>query len=482
MAPDRVPPQAEYRELPPVGELLARWKERMRRQGVPAELVLAWVRESVEEARGAVRESVEGRSELPARGRGAWTAWLDGRIGERLAFRAATEPRGVVNATGIILHTNLGRAPLASPALRLLTEAAAGYCSLEMDLSTGRRCSRLDPLRRLLPLLTGAESGLAVHNNAAAVYLALTAIAAGREVIVSRGHLVEIGGSFRLPEIMSASGAKLVEVGSTNRSRISDYEHALSASTALILKVHPSNFRLQGFTAEVSTAELAAFTRAKGIPLLYDVGSGALRRHGRLAFDEPTVEQALEDGADLVCFSGDKLLGGPQAGIIVGRRAWCERLARHPVARVVRLDKSVLAALVATLEAWLEGEVDRGRIPVFALLSRSEPELQAWAERIAESLRGVLPKGWSLEVLATQVEAGGGSLPGVVLPSRAVALVHPDVGPDAVARALRAADPPVIGRIEKDRFLLETRALLEGDDERIARAVSALADLGGGHP
>ena len=478
MTPDPVP--AEYRELPPVGELVPRWEERFRGAGVPAPVGLAWIRETLEEARGCVRAAAAGTAALPARGREQWREWAEARLEHRLAERTREAPRGVINATGIVLHTNLGRAPMPAMAVRMLAEAAAGYGNLELDLESGRRCSRLDPLRRLLPLLTGAETGFAVHNNAAAVFLALTALAAGREVIVSRGQLVEIGGSFRLPEIMAASGAKLVEVGSTNRTRVADYERAITDRTALLLRVHPSNFRLIGYTAEVETPALAEVAHRHGIPLLYDVGSGALRRHGSLAGDEPRVEQAIEEGADLVCFSGDKLLGGPQAGIVVGRREWCERLARHPVARVVRLDKASLAALTSTLEAWLEAGDPAERIPLLRLLRRTEEEMTEMAERVAEGLRALLAADWEIEIRRTETEVGGGSLPGWMLPSVAVTLAHPRIGADRVAGALRAADPPVVGRIQEDRLTLEIRALLAGDEERIVQSAASLLALPGG--
>jgi L-seryl-tRNA(Ser) seleniumtransferase len=494
-----------------VGDLLARLESEPLLAALPVLLCQAWIRESIEEARAMVRAAMvaakdagasgsgapaPGPSGIPmssqartaaeggeaagsqaapvGRDRAAWIDWCAQYVLARAAEQSGAGVRRVVNATGVLLHTNLGRAPLPASAQRALFEAAGGYSNLEMDLQSGRRCSRLDPLRRLLPLVTGAEAGIAVHNNAAAVHLALTALAAGREVIVSRGHLVEIGGSFRLPEIMAASGARLREVGSTNRTRLSDYESALSTDTALVLKVHPSNFRLIGFTEEVPTQDLAVLAHRHGVPLLHDVGSGALRAHGELAFGEPTVQEALEAGADVVCFSGDKLLGGPQAGILVGRREWIERLSKHPLARVVRLDKVALAALAGTLEAWLDPGTVRTRIPLLALLARGEAELEAMARSLAERLRAVLPAPWVIDTVLARCEVGGGTLPGLEIPSRAVRLAHAGHGADAVARALRLADPAVAGRIEDDRVLLDVRALLPGDEERIGSAAAAL--------
>jgi len=515
--------QAErLRRLPPVDALVAAAAEAAREREVPRDLLLAYVREALEEARLAIRgvsrdgasggdqagdteqqraeaiiEAHDGHAGGPASGRDsdnprgvsiletaardgrttrdAWVTLLTSRVMERIDDRSRGLLRRVVNATGVLLHTNLGRAPLAARAQARLFDACAGYSSLELDLGSGRRRSRLEAIRRLIPAVTGAEAGMAVHNNAAAVYLALTALAGGREVLVSRGHLVEIGGSFRLPDIMAASGARLVEVGSTNRTRLSDYERGRSRETALVLKVHPSNFRMVGFTEEVSTKDLAAWAESHGLPLLHDVGSGALRQHGRLAFDEPLVQDSLEAGAHLVCFSGDKLLGGPQAGILAGRRELVEGLARHPVARVVRLDKSLLAALEATLEIYLDAPAELPRrIPLLGLLDRGREDVAEMAEALARALREALGEGWAMDIVETTGEVGGGSLPGVSLASKAVGLKHPDWTVDQIARALRRSDPPVVGRIERDRFLLDVRALLPGDETLVARGAKIL--------
>jgi L-seryl-tRNA(Ser) seleniumtransferase len=462
------------RALPPVGDLLSRLETEPLVTDVPALLRQAWVREAIEEARAVIRAATP--DSTGEAGREAWMDWCTRFVLARAAERSLAGARRVINATGVLLHTNLGRAPLPAAAVRALTEAMSGYSSLEMDLESGRRRSRLEPVRRLLPLVTGAEAGIAVHNNAAAVHLALMAIAPGREVIVSRGHLVEIGGSFRLPEIMAASGARLREVGSTNRTRLSDYQAAIGPETALLLQVHPSNFRLIGFAEEVSTRDLAALAHTHGLPLMHDVGSGALRAHGALAFGEPTVQASLEDGADLVCFSGDKLLGGPQAGILVGKREWIDRLSKHPVARVVRLDKTTLAALAGTLEAWLDPATVRTRIPLLTLLARDEAELNEMATSLADQLRPVLPPPWEIDVASVPCEVGGGTLPGVTLPSRAVRFRHPTHHASAVSRALRLADPAVAGRIEDDRVLLDVRALLPGDAELIVRVMATLSE------
>lgn len=466
------------RALPSVETLLLATEDLA---GLPRALRLAWVRETLLEARTEIlrpaSEEAEGASAPPRPpvDREVWVTCLANRVRERVERASAQRLRRVVNATGVLLHTNLGRAPLAAQAQRAIADATAGYSSLEMDLESGRRRSRLQAVRELLPLVTGAEAGFAVHNNAAAVFLVLSALARGREVLVSRGELVEIGGGFRLPDIMEASGARLVEIGTTNRTRLSDYERALAPETALILKVHPSNFRLVGFSESTSTRELATLARSRGIPLFEDLGSGALTQHGELSFDEPRVQDSLRSGADLVAISGDKLLGGPQAGILLGRKVLIERLAESSIARVVRLDKAALAALEATLLAYLDPATLRSRVPLLALLAVAEVDLEARARVLAPALLAALGPDWECEVLATQAEIGGGSLPGVSIPSRALALRHTSRSPDHIARAFRLGNPAVAGRIEENRFLLDLRTLLEGEEEDLLRAAAGVA-------
>lgn len=437
----------------------------------PSDLLLAWIREVLHEARTEIRAGAS----APRPDREDWTREIVRRVGARRAEQSGRVLRRVLNCTGVLLHTNLGRAPLSAEAQRAVLEATAGYSNLELDLALGKRRSRLLPVRELLARVTGAEAGLAVHNNAAAVFLTLRGLARGREVIVSRGHLVEIGGSFRLPTIMEASGARLVEVGATNRTRLSDYAERIGPATGLILKVHPSNFRMVGFTEEVGTDQLAELAHAHGIPLFEDIGSGALHQHGELAFDEPKVQDSLQSGADLVAFSGDKLLGGPQAGLLVGQRALIDRLAKDPIARVVRLDKIGLAALESTLLAYLDPATVRSRIPLLRLLAATETELTERATRLAEDLAQALGSGWSAEVHVVECEIGGGSLPGLTLPSRAVTLHHADWSPNRLAKALRGATPGVVGRIEQDRFLLDVRTLQDGDEPLVLSAVRTLA-------
>ena len=466
--------RGELRELPSVELLL---EEAPRRMTAPRALLTAWAREALGEARQAILAAAgtEQPGMLPAHGRSQWIAWLLERMERHASRRRRRILRRVINATGVLLHTNLGRAPLSAEAQQALAEVGAGYSNLEMDLESGKRRSRLLPVRQILPLVTGAEAGLAVHNNAAAVFLALQGLARGREVIVSRGHLVEIGGSFRLPTIMEASGATLVEVGATNRTRLSDYAERITPRTALILKVHPSNFRLIGFTEEVPTEELAKLAHEHSIPLFEDVGSGALDQHEELSFGEPRVQDALRGGADLVAFSGDKLLGGPQAGILVGRREIVDRLGKHPLARVLRLDKAALAVLESTLEAYLDPAAARRSIPLLRMLSRTPSELSASADALAAAIRSECGPAWRVGVRSTEAEVGGGSLPGLRLPSSAISIAVEGWSADRLARAFRGGDPPVIGRIEQDRFLLDLRTLLEGDELEIVRASAALA-------
>lgn len=379
-----------------------------------------------------------------------------------------------VNATGIVLHTNLGRAPLASSAEAAVRAVLTGYATLEVDRRTGHRGSRHHHVEPLLTEITGAEAALAVNNNAGAVLLAIAALAGGRQVVVSRGELVEIGGSFRLPEVMAQSGATLVEVGTTNRTYPADYERALSADTGLLLKVHRSNFVQSGFVHEASAAELADLGHRHSIPVMFDLGSGCLvDLEVRGLPHEPTVRNGVATGCDVVTFSGDKLLGGPQAGLIVGRRAAIERIGAHPLARALRLDKLGYAALAATLREYLGGDRVWERLPVLQMLAASPDTLRGSAGRLLARVRGTVPAGWSLSIEATTAEVGGGSLPEAHLPSFALAIRA--AGLAELEAKLREHDPPVFARLSEDRLLLDLRTLLPGDDAIIASALAAAA-------
>jgi L-seryl-tRNA(Ser) seleniumtransferase len=378
-----------------------------------------------------------------------------------LAARTVFGLSPVINATGVVLHTNLGRAPLPESVVKVIARAARSYSDLEVERETGRRGRRTTRAEFLLTALTGAPAALVVNNNAAALLLALAAVARRKEVLVSRGELIEIGGEFRLPEIMAASGAKLVEVGTTNRTRLTDYRKALSDRTALILKVHPSNYRVVGFTEAPDVGRLAELAHRAGIPLLYDVGSGLLRRTPGIPLDEPPAAEALESGADLVCFSGDKLLGGPQAGIILGDGALVERLRTHPIARAVRVDKMTVAALEAVLR--LHATDRRHELPAWRSLTAPAASLRSRVTAIAQELPGARTgRGESA--------AGGGSLPGYVIDSHVVKL-DSIPHPEEVAARLRLGNPPVFCRLEEGALVFDVRTVEPGDDERLVRAV-----------
>jgi L-seryl-tRNA(Ser) seleniumtransferase len=381
----------------------------------------------------------------------------------------------VVNATGVVLHTNLGRAPLGAAALARLALVAARYTNLELDVRTKARGSRYDHVDGALCRLSGAEASLVVNNNAAAVLLALESLARGREVVVSRGELIEIGGAFRIPDIMARSGARLVEVGTTNRTRLGDYANAMTPDTALLLKVHPSNYRVVGFTETVRTADLAELGRGRGVPVLEDLGSGCfldLRPWGLPR--EPTVPETVAAGADVVTFSGDKLLGGPQAGIVVGRRALVERLRANPLNRALRIDKLTLAALEATLRAYEDPVTASREIPTLRMLSEPVGVVRRRAGRVLHRVPAAARAALGLTVVAGRSEVGGGALPLAELPTAALALGasrHPAAGLDA---RLRAGRPPVIGRIADDRLLLDCRTVMDDEVPLLAAALAAL--------
>jgi L-seryl-tRNA(Ser) seleniumtransferase len=374
----------------------------------------------------------------------------------RARERLRPSPRRVLNATGVVVHTNLGRAPLAPSARAAVAAAAEGYSNLELDLATGERGSRHDHIEGLLREVTGAEAAMAVNNCAAAVLLAAAALAGpGRDVVVSRGQLIEIGGGFRIPDVVAQAGARLVEVGTTNRTRLGDYGAALGERTGAILRAHPSNFRTLGFTEEVEIEALCSL----GAPVIDDVGSGVLADDVELLADEPAVRRSVRAGAAVVCFSGDKLLGGPQAGVMVGTRDAVQACRRHPLARAVRIDKLSLAALHATLALYRDPELARAELPVLAMLDAPPDELDARARRLAEGCGGA--------VVASTAKVGGGALPLLELPGPAVAIEA------ALAEPLRAGHPPVIGRISEGRLLLDVRTLTDEEADLAAAAVRA---------
>ncbi len=444
-------------QLPSINKLL----NDARLMALPHALAKRAAREVVDEARAVVR----GGGELPAD--------LAGQAEARARLLQVGTLRRVINATGIVIHTNLGRAPLAEEAVAAVAAVAGGYANLEMNLASGDRGGRLAGVIEHTLALTGAEACVAVNNNAAAVMLALTALAQGREVIVSRGELVEIGGSFRVPDIVSAGGAHLVEVGTTNRTRAADFERAITKNTAMLLRVHPANFKQVGFTERASRAELVALGAKHGIPVVEDLGSGLLGGPLTLAgspapggLDEH-VHRVVEDGVDLVTFSGDKLLGGPQAGIVVGKAALVTKLREHPVYRAMRLDKMSLAGLESTLRMVREGR--ETEIPVRAMLGRTPDECLEIGERIAQEVAGA--------TLESDVGfSGGGALPGESIPTTVVAVRGGDV--EAWAANLRAGTPPVVARVARGALIIDPRTLLPQDVDRLIGLVNSVISAG----
>ncbi|MBC7253075.1 MAG: L-seryl-tRNA(Sec) selenium transferase [Actinobacteria bacterium] len=463
------------RRLSSVNDLIqAFYRSRMAgNRSIPRELITEASRAVLEGVREAI---LAARDEMSLKSINTDTEELVSLVEKEVQERIRPSFRRVVNATGVVVHTNMGRSLLPAPAIEALRNAAAHYSNLELDLETGERGSRQMHLRRILCELTGAESALVVNNNAAAVLLALTAHARDREVIVSRGQLIEIGGSFRLPEVMAQSGARLVEVGTTNKTYLEDYRRAITSETAAIMRAHPSNYRILGFTAEVELKELAGLAHEYGLILLDDLGSGVYPDLSRFGVSrEPTIRDSLRDGADLVCFSGDKLLGGPQAGIVLGREELVEAMAGHPLARALRPDKLTVAALEATLRLYLDPERALSEIPTLAMLTADPETLRGRAQRLAERLSSACPD-LEIEVTEDVSRAGGGSLPMEDLPTWVVAVNSPRLKVNRLEENLRRCDPPVMGRIKEDRLLLDVRTLR---DEELPLVVEAFRSATG---
>ncbi len=390
-----------------------------------------------------------------------------GRVKRHLSYEWPGFLGPVINGTGVVLHTNLGRAPLSRQALDSIKDISGSYYNLEIDLLSGKRGARAAEVEKLLCLLTGAEAALVVNNNAAAVLLILVGLAANREVVISRGELVQIGGGFRVPDIMEQSGVCLREVGTTNKTFIQDYKRAISDQTALLLKVHQSNFAMKGFTHSVTIPELQALGAECGLPVVYDLGSGALLDTGDFALEhEPTVQEALAGGVDLVCFSGDKLLGGPQSGIILGKKSYLDRLRRHPLLRIIRIDKMVAAALGATVRHYLKQEAV-AMVPVWQMISAGITELESRAKSVAG---GLAEAGITARVKAGSSTVGGGSLPDQTLPTRLVA-IKPPYRMEDFARRLRLARPPLLGRIEAGYLLVDMRTVLPSLDDALVEVL-----------
>jgi L-seryl-tRNA(Ser) seleniumtransferase len=470
--PRTIPPEvgAILRRIPSVDEILAGASIQRLLEQQPRWAVV----EAVREVLAACRARTLAGDVTPE----ATQALLDPQaiqasVEEATARKTGPSLRPVINASGVVLHTNLGRAPLAPAALAALAAAARGYSNLEFDLDTGTRGSRQVHVERLLCTLTGAEAALVVNNNAAAVFLGVNTLANGREVVISRGELVEIGDSFRIPDVMTRAGGRLREVGTTNRTHLADYEQAIGPETALILKVHRSNFQLMGFTADVEAASLVALARQRGLPVMEDLGSGALIDLSVFGLRrEPLAADAIRAGVDVVTFSGDKLLGGPQAGILVGRRELLARFRRNPLARTVRIDKLCLAALEATLRLAREPDRARQEIPVLRMLSLPAAAVGARAEILAAALRAVVP-GVHCMVEDGSSEVGGGALPLQALPTRVLTLEPGRAGAGALEARLRTGQPPVLVRVQDERVLLDLRTVAPDEDAALLAGLTA---------
>jgi L-seryl-tRNA(Ser) seleniumtransferase len=456
---------SSYRVIPSVDQL--------RRQPAVAALEAQYGHDAVVDALRAeaeeIRAAVGAGSPAPATATAA-TDTIVTRARARLGGTIAPSLKRVLNATGVIIHTNLGRAPLAASAIDRVRALAGGYTNLEYDLTEGERGARDGHAEQLLCRLTGADAAVVVNNCAAATLLVLAALARGREVIVSRGELVEIGGGFRVPDVMAQSGAQLREVGTTNRTRIGDYALAISDRTGAILRVHPSNFRIEGFTARATLPEIVALAHRFDLPVVEDPGSGLAVSSESLS-REPTVQDSLSSGVDVVCCSGDKLLGGPQAGLILGRAPALARIRRHPLMRALRVDKLTYAALEATLIEYLAGRA-ADTVPVLRMALMPPDAIGARADAVATRRRGA---GYTADVIDGVSTIGGGSAPGSELPTRLIAIGLPGQSPDTLEARLRTLDPPVIARIEEDRLLLDLRTIAPGDDETLIQILVAAA-------
>ena len=456
------------RQLPSVDELLVHFSNQTGE--ISRSLVLTAIRRALEDTRQHLLSLPVDK--LPA---SLDRVGLIAEIHQQISRSQQARLIPLINATGVIIHTNLGRSPLAAAAINQITKVAANYSNLEYTLAEGKRGSRHDHLEYLLRELTGAEAALVVNNNAGAVFLTLNTMAQGREVIVSRGQLVEIGGSFRMPDVMRASGAILREVGATNKTHLFDYENAISPETAMLLKVHTSNYRIMGFTKEIALAEMVTLGKKYGLPVVEDLGSGCFLDLSRYGLDkEPTVTEAIQTGADLILFSGDKLLGGPQAGLAVGAKAWVDQLKRNPLTRALRPDKLTLAGLEATLRLYRDEKQAIQAIPTLKMITQPLAEVKRRAQSLARRLRRRLPLPTRVAILPTMARIGGGSLPQTELPSCALSLANPAWPPHKLDAALRAANPPVVARLEHQKLLLDVRTILPEDESQLTSVLTRI--------
>ncbi|MHC4196452.1 MAG: L-seryl-tRNA(Sec) selenium transferase [Planctomycetota bacterium] len=444
-----IPSVSALLEMPEISEFYARY---------PRALVVSTIREMLDDLRGSIGSSDGSDTDLS-------TPSLLPRLRERLLTKGKVPISRVINATGVLVHTGLGRTPLAAEAIKEIEEMAGGYCSLEVDVSTGKRSSRVAHVEALVVALTGAEAAMAVNNNAAAVLLGLDTLARGKEVIISRSQQVEIGGSFRMPEVMAKSGAKMVEVGTTNRTYISDYRGAITLDTALLLNVHSSNYRIVGFTAEAKLEELVQLGREFEIPVMYDLGSGALfdlKQYGLP--HEPTVEESVRAGIDITTFSTDKLLGGPQGGIIVGKKRFVDLMKQNPLARALRVDKLTIAALEATLKLYADKETVAQRLPVLKMLTRTLEDIERESTQFIKELSSRSGGKIAATLEDGSSAVGGGSLPGEAIPTKLIAISAKKPSAQELSDRLRQNVPPIFARIEDDRLLLDLRTVTNSSE------------------
>jgi L-seryl-tRNA(Ser) seleniumtransferase len=462
-----------YRNIPSLDALLADGAVLPLVEEFGREAVVSAGRAALDDVRTVIASSASAAEGAPAPDVSA--AGLVERLRSRLERRFAPSLASAVNATGVIMHSGLGRAVLSAAAGQALAEVASGYSTLALDLDSGKRVPRDRHVEGLLRELTGAEAATVANNNAAATVLILNSLAQGKEVVVSRGQLVEIGGSFRMPDVMATSGAILREVGTTNKTHLRDYEAAVTDSTGAILRVHHSNYRIVGFAEEPGIEELAALGRARGVPVVDDLGSGALidlEPYGLSA--EPLVQASVRAGADVVCFSGDKLIGGPQSGIIVGKAAWIQKIRRNPLARAFRCGKLTLAALESTLKLFLAPDKLAERHPIYRMLALTPDDLGRRAKRLAASLRKSLPASVAVSVEDGASQVGSGAVPVETLPSKVLAVRSPSLAPEVLARRLRFLTPPVFARIHKDAVLFDLRTIQPGEDAVVERALAKI--------
>jgi len=462
------------KQLPSVDEVLKEERTKQWLESSPRVLVLDAIRAAIDAKRKAIRLATDNAALLPATSLAEILDQAEARL------RELSEPslQPVINATGVIVHTNLGRSILSEKALQRVLEVSGSYSNLEYDLRAGERGKRHVHVEGILKKLTGVESATAVNNNAAAVLLCLNTLARGKEVIVSRGELVEIGGSFRVPEVMERSGAILREVGATNKTHLKDYEKAINENTSLLLKVHASNYKIVGFTKEVTAGELAKLGKKHNIPVMWDLGSGSfvdLSAYG--AGDEPTVQQAVDTGVDVLTFSGDKLLGGPQAGLIIGKQAFLDPIRSNPLMRALRLDKMTLAALDATLRQYLDMEKAVREIPTVWMLTQPLSEIERKAGLLSSGLKGINAADLTVSFQDDTSQSGGGALPMGIFPTKTVCIQHTRLSANQIESRLRLGNPHIITRIKEGMVLFDPRTLNDGEIGKIVESVRHITNL-----